>query len=353
MKLTVGYQLTKDRRLMDFIVRNKAKIKEIYFSWGDLPNGRRPSTLSRECLPWEAQYQLVEDLRTFAENGIGLNLLLNGNCYGEYSLSRYLLDIVGDIVDYLADRFGLGTVTTTSPVIAEFIKANYPGLETRASINMGIGTIQGMDYLAGSFDGYYLQRELNRDFEGIDNLKSWCVKNGKKLYFLANSGCLNHCSAQTFHDNLVAHEREIDRIDNVVRFKGVCHEYLKESGRRLSLVRDSSYVRPEDIHIYEKWFDIAKVATRSNVNPLKVIKAYLEESYSGNMLDLLEPNHAEILYPQIIENKKIPSDFVSKVGNCSKKCQECGYCETVYQNSLIDLGNEEEHLCSQRKQSEK
>ena len=342
MRLTVGYQLTKDRRLVDLILQNKANIKEIYFSWGDLPNGRRAFILAGGCPPWEAQRRLAEDLRTLAENGVGLNLLLNGNCYGEYSLSKYLLNTIGDIVDYLAGEFGLAAVTTTSPVIAEFIKANYPDIETRASVNMGIGTIQGMDYLADYFDGYYLQRELNRDFEAIDSLKTWCAEHGKQLYLLANSGCLNHCSAHTFHDNLVAHESEIDRIDNAVRFKGICHEYLKGGEKSLSLIRDTSFIRPEDLHLYEKWFDFVKLATRANNNPAKVIKAYLERSYSGNLLDLLEPNHAEILYPRIIANQRLPSNFALRVGGCNKECQKCDYCKEVYQNSLLDLEKEEE-----------
>jgi collagenase-like PrtC family protease len=342
MKLTVGYQLTNDRRLVDLILENRTNIKEVYFSWGDLPNGRRPFTLAGRCPPWEAQCQLTEDLRTLAEHDVGLNLLLNGNCYGEYSLSKYLLNMIGDIVDYLVGNLSLAAVTTTSPVIAEFVKANYPEVEIRASVNMGIGTIQGLDYLADYFDGYYLQRELNRDFAAIDSLKSWCVEHGKQLYFLANSGCLNHCSAHTFHDNLVAHEGEIDRVDNAVRFKGICHEYLKKNSKEGSLVRDTSFIRPEDLHLYEKWFDVAKLATRANNNPVKVVKAYLEGSYSGNLLDLLEPNHAEILYPQIIANQKFPSDFALRVGACNKQCQKCGYCEEVYQNSLVDLEKEEE-----------
>jgi hypothetical protein len=94
--------LTNDRRLVDFILQNKASIREIYFSWRDLPNGRWPLTLSGDCPPWEAQRRLVEDLRTLAENGVGLNLLLNGNCYGKYSLSKYLLNTIGDIIDYLS-----------------------------------------------------------------------------------------------------------------------------------------------------------------------------------------------------------------------------------------------------------
>ena len=40
-------------------------------------------------------------------------------------------------------------------------------------------------------------------------LKAWADANGKSLHFLVNSGCMNYCSGQSFHDNLVAHEAEI------------------------------------------------------------------------------------------------------------------------------------------------
>ena len=109
---------------------------------------------------------------------------------------------------------------------------------------MEIGTIQGMDYLAEYFDGYYMKRECNRNFDVIKNLKNWCDNNGKTLHLLANSGCLNYCSAHTFHDNLVSHEAEIMKMDNCYVFSGVCYEYLKKYEKRISLVRDTNFIRP-------------------------------------------------------------------------------------------------------------
>ena len=47
----------------------------------------------------------------------------------------------------------MASVTTTSPLIAKFIKNNFEELEVRASVNMEIGTVQGLDYLAEYFDG--------------------------------------------------------------------------------------------------------------------------------------------------------------------------------------------------------
>ena len=52
-------------------------------------------------------------------------------------------------------KIGINSVTVTSPVIAKFFKANFEALEVRASVNMEIGTPEGMDYLTDSFDSFY------------------------------------------------------------------------------------------------------------------------------------------------------------------------------------------------------
>ena len=145
-----------------------------------------------------------------------------------------------------------------------------------------------------------MQRELNRDFEKIEKLSVWCKDSGKKLHILANSGCLNHCSAHVFHDNLVAHEQEIAKMDNAYSFGGICHEYLKDPAHHRSLIEDTNFIRPEDIHKYEPYFETVKLATRIHRNPTMVLNSYLRGRYSGNILEILEPAHS--IYPYVIEN---------------------------------------------------
>lgn len=237
----------------------------------------------------------------------------------------------------MQDAFGLASVTTTSPVIAKFIKNNFAGIKTRASVNMGIGTVQGMDYLSGYFDGYYLRREDNRNIDRIRYVKTWCDERGKKLFMLANSGCLNDCSAHTFHDNLVAHESEISEMDNAYDYKGQCWEYLSGRDKHLSIIRDTSFIRPEDLHLFDEYFTAAKLATRVSKNPIQTLKAYFGESYSGNITDILEPSHSAVLYPAVIENKRIPKQFIEHVLTCDKRCVTCGYCKEVFEGAKVSL----------------
>lgn len=300
MKFTVGLQKQNTEEFLCSIVENKASIYEVYFSWGDFPNGRSNQLLDECYTPWELQDRQRETLRRLSAEGISLNLLLNANCYGKESQSRAFFEKAGMAIDYIKEKYGLQSVTTTSPLIAKFIKNNFEQLEVRASVNMGIGTVQGMDYIKEYFDSYYIQRECNRSLSKIGELHAWAEKNGKELFLLANSGCMNFCSAHTFHDNLVAHESEIAGMDNAYEFHGICHEYLKSEENYARLITDTNFVRPEDIHKYEPYITAVKLATRVHRTPESVLRAYVRGRCSGNILELLEPAHN--IYPYAVEN---------------------------------------------------
>jgi len=332
MKFLIGYQNRADRSLIDAVLKHRGRISEVYFPWGNFTSGR-----GRVKDPG-GQEKLEAALAEFHASGIGLNLLLNGNCYGAKSLARDFYNAIGDAADELRNRFGLGSVTTTSPVIARFLKANFPFLEVRASVNMEIGTARGMEYLAEWFDGYYLKREFNHRFDRIRELRAWCDAHGKKLYVLANSGCLNDCSAHNFHDNLVAHEEEMAREDNAFEFHGVCRDYLKRKEHRETFFCDTNFIRPEDLPLCEGLFDGVKLATRTNRNPAAVVEAYLSGRFRGNLPELMEPDHSASFYPLVIENERIPAGFGEHLLHCGKRCDECGYCTEVLKQATRNLG---------------
>lgn len=339
MSFLVGYQLTENDLFINEIIKQKDKISEIYFSYGNLPNGRHTALVHENLTTYESARRTDDDLSLLAKKGFKFNLLLNGNCYGDKSLSRGFLTSVCDMIDEIASRFGLASITTTSPVLADVIKANFSEFEVRASVNMEIATIEGMEYLADKFDGFYIARELNRDINRIKELRNWCLNNGKKTYILANSGCLSHCSARQFHDNLVAHENQIALMDNVVKFDGICGAFLKNAEDKSMYFKRLNFIRPEDLSIYDGLSDGIKLATRVNKNPAQVLRAYADQNYAGNLLELLEPNHARHLYPLVLENKSVPVGYGEKVSKCAQKCMEknCNYCGEILNKVLKQL----------------
>ena len=228
MNYIVGYPIKENKSFLNTIIENKNSISEIYFSWGDIPNGRSSLSADDTLTPFEIQQRQANDLKLLSLEGIRLNMLFNANCYGKDSQSVKFFNRIGNLIDHISSEFGLSSVTTSSILIAKFIKANFDDIDVRASVNMEIGTIEGISYVSELFDSFYVRRELNKNLPMLLKLRKWCNDHGKEMYLLANSGCLNNCSAHIFHDNLVAHEAEISAMDNGYQFRGVCWDVLSD-----------------------------------------------------------------------------------------------------------------------------
>lgn len=339
MKYSVGYQFFCEtgESFAKELIPYKEHIKEVYFAYPDMPSGRSVINEDHGEKFFEAQELLEQDLKLLAQNGIKLNLLLNAACFGEDAISVKLQNYVCSLIEHIEDIAELPSVTTTSPFLAKVIKQYFPKVEVRASVNMRIGTKKGMNYLCEYFDGFYLQREYNRDFNKIKEIKEFLDKKGKKLYLLANSGCMSFCSAQSFHDNALSHEREMAERINKKGFNiAHCFTYYSNPQNTWEILTNT-FIRPEEIKFYEEYFDVVKLATRSASRPLYVVKSYINNECFGNLLDLLEPNHTKLLGEnKYLSNKKMPKEWWQKVTSCNKDCYNCMYCKQAFSEILSD-----------------
>ena len=340
MKYIVGYPIREDQSFLNTIIQNKNSISEVYFSWGGIPNGRSTLSTEEEATPFELQMRQRDDLKLLASEGLKFNLLFNANCYGKDSQSREFFNKVGNLTDYISREFGVSSVTTSSILIAKFIKENFEGIDVRASVNMEIGSVEGLSYVSNLFDSFYVKRELNRNLPMLLKLRKWCDDNGKQMYLLANSGCLNNCSAHIFHDNLVAHEAEISAMDNGYQFGGVCWDFLADKNNFEKWLSRTNFIRPEDVELYEGLVPAVKLATRVNSSPSRVLNAYVGRRYRGSVMELLEPNHSGVFYPNYIENANFSDGFASQVMNCDKDCENCSFCAEEMKRACIKLADD-------------
>ncbi|MFO7946525.1 MAG: hypothetical protein R6V19_06915 [Armatimonadota bacterium] len=340
MKFAVGYQLPGegDESFIDLVADYSDHIAEVYFPWSDMPSGRAPLTTRQGYTDWSAQDHLEHDLIALKQMGVKLDILFNANCYGGRAISRWLENKVRSVLDYLQHLLGgVDICTTTSPFIARTVKKYHPDIEVRASVNMRIGTVKGMQYLADLFDSYHVQRDNQRNVEYLQNVKEWADANEKRLIILANSGCLAYCSGQTFHDNLVAHEAEIDETANVEGWTAhTCWRYLQDPENRVAVLQNT-WIRPEDIKHYEEYCDVVKLATRMHARPRLVIDAYSRGRFRGNLLDLCEPGFGPLFAPQIIDNSRFPDDWFQKTSTCDRQCHKCSYCAQVLEEVLVRM----------------
>ena len=162
-------------------------------------------------------------------------------------------------------------------------------------------------------------------------------KMGKTRHILANSGCLNHCPARSYHDNLVAHEAGIAGMDNAIPFRGLCADWLSKDENRRMILSHLNLIRPEDLCHYGELCDSFKLATRVSPDPVFILESYVAGACHGNLLDLTEPNHAGHFYPIVLENDKIPPEYGLYAASCAKKCHICGYCGRVFDAAARSL----------------
>ncbi|NLS79312.1 MAG: hypothetical protein GXY76_18845 [Chloroflexi bacterium] len=337
MRFAVGYQMAEEGEepfsalLSDY----REHIAEVYFPWMGMASGRSPLSVRRGYANWTAQEQLEDDLRAFRAMGMELDLLFNANCYGGRAISLHLQNEIASILEHLqAVVGGVDIITTTSPAVAHMVKEHFPEVRVRASVNMRIGTIKGMQYVADLFDAFHVQREHNRDLDYLRELKAWADEHGKTLTMLANSGCMNHCSGQSFHDNLVAHEAEIAETRNIEGWiPHACWRYLRDPANWPSILQNS-WVRPEDLHHYEGIFSVVKLATRMHQRPRMVLEAYTKRRYHGNLLDLMEPGYSPALAPRIMNNDAFPEEWFERTSRCDRRCYRCDYCARVLEQVL-------------------
>ena len=342
IQYSVGFQLHKpgQESFSQMVAVYRHSISEVFFAWPEIASGRGDLATHCDITVQETQQRLVQELKEIKKMDIKLDLLLNANCYGADSLSEKLAKQVCTTIEYLS-RVGCGVdiITTTSLAVAHTVKKFFPQIEVRASINMKIGTVKGMEYVSDLFDSFHVQREYNRDLSHLNQLKAWADENGKKLVLLANSGCFAHCSGQIFHDNNVAHEAEIAGTKNIKDFNPyVCWRALEDEGNWVKLLQNT-WIRPEDMDHYEGLFDTVKLATRIHHLPGLVIDAYSKRRYIGNTLDLFEPTFSGALAPFIMDNTAFPKNWFEKTTSCDKLCDRCNYCKDVLEKVLVNTGD--------------
>lgn len=331
MKYSIGYQLPDDYdSTYELCSDYKDNISSVYFSFANEPGGRMPLCADDEESVKEVSAYQLEELCAIRGLGIDLTLLLNANCYGENANTSEFAERIIVLCNHLKTAADITSVTTTSPFIAKKIKKRFGNdISVTASVNMRVDSINTMQQLTRDFDGFYIRKELNRNLDAISEMKKWCDENGKKLFILANSGCLDHCGFQTYHDNLVAHHKYMQRSEE--SFPAPCWEYLygMPSLDAMGKILSSNWIRPEDVKRYAPYFSEMKLATRMHSSPRRVLSAYVRESFAGNVMDLTEPSYSSLFKGYILDNTLFPTDWFEVTSSCDKNCYKCSYCKEV------------------------
>ncbi len=335
-KFAVGHYLTEKPddplSFAELAKKFAPRLREVYFPWPGLSNAR-----AKVYNKPDDEARIAADLKYCREHGMKLDILANATCYGDTAFTveqrKQILSIIGKL-----DDMGLKPeiVTTTSPYIAKVFKLNFPDIEVRASVNMRLRNTLALEYLAPMYDSYYICRDVQRDLPTFRLMAKWCHDHGKKLCMLANSGCVRNCPWQVFHETLLSHKftDAFPEMDNQ-NLNLVCNQIFTQKKTLADFLR-CTWIRPEDVHVFEPELETIKLSTREAKFPHEIVEAYVSGSYDGNLTRLMDPYHGFGFRPNRVDNKSFPADWITSgiAGKCAENCTHCGKCDELLKTLL-------------------
>lgn len=310
------------RELIALQGRNGNAIREIYL------NAPQSITGSGRVGNVTTLDKFVETVKIIHEAGIRVDITMNSTCdggdwYAEETLERQ----IGFIRD-MHEQHDVEAVTLANPFLIEQARRACPELEISASVLADIDCFSRSEAfaLAGA-NTITVDTSINRDLKLLKQMRE---RLDVELKLMVNEGCLNKCPFRKFHMNLISHKSH-EELDEGNSFSFACGDIISRDTGQLF---KSNWIRPEDMRRYESVTNFFKIVGRDML-PSKVLRcasAYMDESYDGNLFDLLcsSIGYYGIEFRAHIDNKALDkTSFFKRTSTCNRQCQRCTYCSDL------------------------
>lgn len=285
-----------------------------------------------KSLPQIGMKELEKFVNISLKRGIKFNYTLNAACFGNYEFTDNGIREIERLLKDLND-IGVSNMTLSTPSVIELVKRFAPNMDIKVSAICQIDSIMKMEhYLSLGVERYVVEPSIVREF---DILKNMVKKSDGKMEIIINDKCMKNCPYKIFHYNQTAHDND-ERAESY---------YFMNCGMRkshnLQWYLNLNWVRPEDIHLYEELgIKYYKVEGREFVlkgDVVRLLEAYIKESFDGNLLELLHifaPYDTE--HQPYIDNKSLDGfvdAFYNNKVHCKQMCDSCGHCKRFMQKS--------------------
>jgi len=316
--------------------RNGNRITEIYLS------GPQEFSGAGRIVP-EMDFEEFAGLADkIHSEGIRVNLLLNSICEGSDWYSPAVLKSTMDYLERVHEDHGVEAITIANPLYIREVRKRFPAMEICASVLGDIDCVQkAVIFRKAGADVLTPHVDINRDPALLMKIKN---ATGARLKLMVNEGCLFRCPFRKFHFNYISHKSRkpgmrqgVKAEDNV--FSLNCLQLSKSD---LSQILKSCWIRPEDLRKYEQITGYFKLVgrTSSKTMLLRSVEAYMQESWNGDLLELMAGNLYSLGMSHLmhLDNKSLDeSGFFQKITSCDKECSECDYCGALI-GKLIKRG---------------
>ena len=282
MSVACNFDPALPEKLADF------PVYEVYGKLTTDPfGGGRPSFY----LPEVDRKGLEKTVAAYHSKGIEFNYLLNASCMGNMEFSREGQRKLREILDWLSE-IGVDSITVATLYFLKTIKKRYPHFKVRVSAHRYTDNARKARFWEDNGADCIVVSEVNiyREFEALRAIRE-SVK--CDLQLIVNNSCRQDCAIAANHACSLSHGSQEDQdrdrraipLDYSIIF---CLNYkLTEPVNYLR----ANWIRPEDLHYYEEiGYDNFKIMERNTPTEILMerVKAYVDRSYDGNLLDLVQ-----------------------------------------------------------------
>ena len=335
LEFSVPYN--NDPNTLDEILRIKEQngnsIREIYLS------GPQEFSGAGRIAPEMEFSGFVKIVDRIHQEGIRVNLLLNSICEG---IDWYTPSVLKSTMEYLRrahEEHGVEAVTIANPLYVREVRKRFPDIEICASVLGDIDCVsKAVIFRKAGADVITPDVNINRNLKLLQRIKE---VTGAQIKLMVNEGCLFQCAFRKFHFNYISHKSKkpemrsgIKAEDNV--FSLNCIQVSKSDP---SQILKSGWIRPEDSRKYSSVTSYFKLVGRTSSKSmvLRTVNAYMQESWEGDLLELMAGNLYSVGMSHLLhlDNKSLDEfGFVDQVLSCDKECSACRYCEELVQKLL-------------------
>jgi len=275
----------------------------------------------------------IADIRAQTEyahkNGVKVEIVLNSSCMGGRHLTPEGFNLIHRYLGEL-DGCGVDTVVVADPFLVETIAKDFNMRPVVSVLSFVDSPEKARFYEDLGASSIVVDPDVHRHFDVLHAIRDAV---DCELKLLVNEGCLYQCPFRYAHFNFFSHAFGPHPRPNVL------DDYYYERCILMRikdprLIINSPWIRPEDIHEYAGITDVFKIGGRTHYTNwiLNCISAYADESYDGNLMNLLDcPKDLKDLY--YIENKDLDG-AIDHWKNCGTVCTDCGFCRELTERTV-------------------
>lgn len=273
----------------------------------------------------------MRDLEKYVDfslkKGIIFNYTINAACFGNLEFSDTGIKQIKELLTDLKN-IGVENLTLTTPGIIELVKCIAPEMKIKASAICQINSVEKLKhYLRLGIDRFVVEPSIIRDFTILRNMAKIA---SDKMEIIINDKCMRDCPYRIFHYNQTAHDNNENAESYYFMSCGV------EKSQNILKYLNLNWIRPEDLCLYQNiGIKYLKVEGREFIktgNVERLLESYINESFDGNLLDLLHVFAPyDFIHQPYIDNKKLEGyvkGFYNEDVVCQQVCKQCGYCES-------------------------